>query len=136
MFDAQTIAKTCIENLNQLQIEEENKTRPLYAQVKAIESEYGNKRYAQQDILDKLKSKYLRTAIDVADAHHSCPCERWGSPMKPRYSKVTAEGIDLTWEHYGVTRDTYDYYSASWSEILEMYNKKTNDDDDNNEDEE
>ena len=114
-----------LSELNQLEHDCKEKTKALYHQIKAIEDTFNQKIKLINKQFEETKEIYYPFAFDLAIEKQKAPKTRSGSYMTPDEVSVDEEGIHLSWCDYNPQgSDHYDYFSASWDEVLE-FQKRT-----------
>lgn len=112
-------------DIEQLKNDKKSSTADLYKQIRDIETSFDSQIRQVDKKLDALKEKYTSLAIDLAEEKGECPRSRWGSTLTPDEVDIKAEGIVLTWiqeNRYG--RDYYDYFEASWDDLVAFESKQ------------
>lgn len=112
-------------NVKKLKQEKKDKTASLYEQISIIEKDINSQLYQYEQEIDLIKEKYIDFAHDLSIKAGSCPRSRRGGYIEPNESNIDEKWIHLTWiqeSRYG--RDEYDYFSATWEDLLICESKK------------
>ena len=112
-----------------LKDEKKIKLSPVIEQLKIIEKHFDSQIYECNNSIQKIQNEYYDLALDVAINNQKCPVSRNGSHLTPNEVNIDDEGVNLTWIHeHPYNCDTYQHYTASWSEILAFQQKQLTED--------
>lgn len=110
-----------LSQINQFKNDCKEQTKALYAQIKSIEDSFNRNIKLIENKIENIKEQYYQFAWDLAIENQKAPRTRSGGYMTPDEVSLDEEGIHITWyESNPYGRDYYDYFSASWDEILEF----------------
>jgi hypothetical protein len=115
-----------LSKVKDLKQEKIDKTSQLYSEISIIEKPINSQIQVAEYEIETINNQYSDFAHYLAIEANKCPQSRCGSYLDPTETNLNEAGIELVWIQDNPYRccDLYDYFTATWSELLAYESKQ------------